>query len=64
MPPGELFHRSAHGRLGDRLEFLNEPTLEPSQRFVAGSQDAGAFEQAPQMAGRDVGTGFVEACWG
>ncbi|HYJ57201.1 MAG TPA: hypothetical protein VEX40_17110, partial [Mycobacterium sp.] len=27
-PPGELFHRSAHGRLGDRLEFLNEPPLE------------------------------------
>src|SRR5277367_2209104 len=64
MPPGELFHRSAHGRLGDRLEFLNEPTLEPGQRFVAGSQDAGVFKQTPQMVGRDVGTDFVEALMG
>jgi len=44
-PPGELFHRSAHGRLGDRLEFLNEPPLELGQRFVADRHDAGVFEQ-------------------
>jgi hypothetical protein len=64
MPPGELFHRAVHGRLGDRLEFLDEPTLEPGQRFVAGSQDTGVFEQTSQMVGRDVGTGFVEALMG
>ncbi len=60
MPPGELFHRAVHDWLGDRLEFLCEPTLEPGQRFVAGSQDAGVFEQTPQMVGRCVRAGFVE----
>jgi hypothetical protein len=34
------------------------------QRFVAGRHDAGVFEQAAQLVGRDVGTGFVEALMG
>ena len=54
----------AHGRLGDRREFRGKPTLEPGQRFVAGSQDAGVFEQAAQMVGRFVRAGFVKALMG
>ena len=64
MPRGELLHRSAHGWLGDRVEFVCEPTLETGQRFVAGRQDAVVFEQAAQMGGLFVSAGVIEALMG
>ncbi len=42
---------------------FSEPTLEPGQRFVAGGQGAGVFEQTPQMA-VCVRAGFVKALMG
>src|SRR6202171_974661 len=64
MPGGELLHRSAYGWLGDRVEFLCEPALEPGKRFVAGRQDTVVFEQAAQMGGLFVSAGVVEALMG
>src|SRR6202158_2467774 len=64
MPGGELLHRSAYGWLGDRVEFLCEPALEPGKRFVTCRQDTVVFEHAAQMDGLFVSAGVIEALMG
>ena len=61
MPGGELFDRSAHGRLGDGVEFGGQPGFETGQGFIALGEQPVVLEQAAQVRNVSARAGGVQA---
>jgi hypothetical protein len=60
MPGGELFDGSAHGRLGDGIEFGGQPGFEAGQGFVTLGEQAVVLEQAAQVRDMSARAGGVQ----